>query len=70
MYQDCLSFEIFRIGKQPRCYLSNVSSFSDNVTFVTPRFDNMDFYELAIPTARDTIIRGRGCQSAVCLLYV
>ena len=54
VYQDCLSFEIFRIGKQPRCYLSRLST-SDNVTLVTPKFDNMEFYELITLSARDVI---------------
>ena len=44
--QECRSFEIFRSGLQPRCYISSLSSRDNDVTFVASKFKNMDYYEV------------------------
>jgi hypothetical protein len=56
VYQDCVSFEIFRTGLQPRCYISSISSATDGVVFTPAKFDNMDYYELANLDQRPAII--------------
>lgn len=43
---SCVSFEIFRSGLQPRCYLSEFTSNDDGIEFIVPKFGNMEYREL------------------------